>query len=68
MKQISDLLTLLVNQVILNRETSAHLIEHAGKFTDLIASLDRNLDIQIAAADSLNTLFQSADRPDEKPG
>lgn len=59
---------LLVEQLFLDREVSAHLVESRCQITDLVAGPDGNVDVVVAGADLAGALLESPDRAHRRLG
>ena len=67
-QELGVLLALLDEQLFLDRQTSAHLVESLCQFADLVARLDGHVDVVVACADALRARLQSPDGPHEELG
>ncbi len=59
---------LFSEELILDRQIAAHIVERLGEITELVVGVHRQRDVVVAGADLLGADLQPPDRPDEHPG
>ena len=64
-QQLIGVLAVLVDQVLLDGEAAAHLVEGHREIPDLVTGLDGNRDVVVTGTDPLRTLLEPPDRTDE---
>ena len=60
------LATLLVEQLLFDREIAAHVVERHCEIAELVARLHRQLHVVVAGTDLLGTSLEPTDRPHEQ--